>query len=81
MPTGTSIVVMTRPATMSCRSQDGWYWRSVRTPGTQRIQPVRACVRAGDTASAALSVEGASVIGAGSDTRVAACDWQLMRRY
>src|SRR5262245_21704417 len=38
MPTGTSMVVMTRPATRSFRSQDGWYSRRVTRPGTQRIQ-------------------------------------------
>jgi len=36
MPTGTSIVVMTRPATMSCRSHDESYERSVANPGSQR---------------------------------------------
>src|SRR5215470_9396474 len=40
MPTGTSIVVMTRPATRSCRSQRASYWRIVFSPGSQRIQPV-----------------------------------------
>src|SRR6187200_759350 len=40
MPTGTSIVVMMSPATMSCRSQDASYVRTVWTAGTQRIQPV-----------------------------------------
>ncbi|WP_302848514.1 hypothetical protein [Variovorax sp. OV700] len=40
MPTGTSIVVSTSPATMSCRSQATWYSRSVRSPGSQRLHPV-----------------------------------------
>src|SRR5215472_9840511 len=40
MPTGTSMVVMTRPATRSCRSQRASYWRIVFSPGSQRIQPV-----------------------------------------
>src|SRR5215831_5031424 len=40
MPTGTSMVVMTMPATTSCLSQDGSYRRRVSSPGSQRIQPV-----------------------------------------
>src|SRR6516165_1625473 len=40
MPTGTSMVVMTRPATRSCRSQRASYRRIVFSPGNQRIQPV-----------------------------------------
>src|SRR6476469_145879 len=42
MPTGTSMVVMTKPATRSWRSQDDLYRRSVIKPGSQRIQPVRS---------------------------------------
>src|SRR5262245_59422812 len=37
MPTGTSIVVITRPATMSWRSQEGSYRRRTSSPGTQRV--------------------------------------------
>jgi len=37
------MVVITKPATMSCRSQDDSYRRSISNPGTQRIQPVRVC--------------------------------------
>src|ERR1700746_2361383 len=38
------MVVMTSPATRSCRSQDNSYWRNVTNPGSQRIKPVRlAC--------------------------------------
>src|SRR5215471_8254822 len=45
MPTGTSMVVMTRPATRSYRSQDDSYRRRVFNPGSQCIQPVRfACI-------------------------------------
>ena len=45
MPTGTSMVVITRPATRSSRSQDGLYSRKAVNPGSQRIQPFRfACV-------------------------------------
>ena len=40
MPTGTSIVVMTRPATMSLRNHEDWYPRSVCNAGIQRVQPV-----------------------------------------
>src|SRR4029453_11069237 len=36
MPTGTSIVVMTRPATRSSRSQEAWYSRRTVRPGSQR---------------------------------------------
>src|SRR5215472_3765690 len=36
MPTGTSMVVSTRPAAISCRSQLPSYDRSVPTPGSQR---------------------------------------------
>ena len=40
IPTGTSIVVSTRPATTSCRNHATWYSRSVRSPGSHRSQPV-----------------------------------------
>ena len=36
MPTGTSIVVSTSPATISWRSQARWYDRITRRPGSQR---------------------------------------------
>src|SRR5262245_45500676 len=39
MPTGTSIVVNTRPATTSLGSQLRSYRRSVCSPGSQRVQP------------------------------------------
>src|SRR5262245_23447111 len=42
MPTGTSIVVMTRPATTSRPSQDDSYERSVWSPGNQRVTPARS---------------------------------------
>src|SRR5579871_6333448 len=38
IPTGTSIVANTIPATTSCTSHARWYSRSVTTPGSQRIQ-------------------------------------------
>src|SRR5215471_8418287 len=38
MPTGTSMVVITMPATASCLSHDAWYRRSVCSPGTHRSQ-------------------------------------------
>src|ERR1044071_9756374 len=39
MPTGTSMVVSTIPATMSCRSHDRWYSTNVASPGNQREIP------------------------------------------
>ena len=67
MPTGTSMVVMTRPATMSCRSQEGSYRRSVFNPGSQRIQPAPAASLAGRAMrprSGVVSEEGESAMNA-----------------
>src|SRR5215471_6159232 len=41
MPTGTSMVVMTTPATTSCRSQDDSYRTRVVSPGSHCFQPAR----------------------------------------
>ena len=47
MPTGTSMVVSTSPATMSCGNQATWHSRKVWSPGSQRIQPVWSATRWG----------------------------------
>src|SRR4029453_9459657 len=39
MPTGTSSAVSTSPATRSLASQERWYSRRVRSPGTHRSGP------------------------------------------
>ena len=39
MPTGTSIVVSTRPAIRSCGSQAASYRLMICSPGSQRFQP------------------------------------------
>ena len=39
IPTGTSIVVSTRPAIRSRGSQPAWYWLRTCNPGSQRFQP------------------------------------------
>src|SRR5690349_21561170 len=57
MPTGTSIVVSTSPATTSCRSQLTSYCRSVTSPGSQRIQPIRFSIRKLSECPKLLSVQ------------------------
>src|SRR6478735_10804309 len=47
MPTGTSIVVRTKPAATSFGSQAAWYRRSTSSPGTHRSQRSMALLRAG----------------------------------
>src|SRR5262245_52313642 len=47
---------MTMPATMSWRSQDDSYERRVRTPGSQRIQPLSfACCALGAASMCGIS--------------------------
>ena len=69
MPTGTSMVVMTRPATMSCRNQEGSYRRSVFNPGSQRVHPaVSLAGRSMRPRSGVVSEEGDSAMNASGNT-------------